>query len=168
MKIRLSKKQKLKVTFLVRLTFLGFLFQIVWRISPNLFLLKLLVARIVAVLTGGRLIADLSGVFVVRDSFTLMIVTDCTGWKEMFVFLALLVSWPKDKSWGRAALSLLAIFVYNILRLAFLVFNGQQFDYYHPAFQLVSIFVIVGLWLWSILVKKKRKKKYKSRKKKKK
>jgi len=163
-RIKVPRGYRLKLIFLARLTVLGIIFQIVWRLNPNFSLLKLIVAYAVAFLTASQVVSDLSGIFVVKDNFSLLVVTDCTGWKELFVFFSLLISWPKEKDWKRAAISAAGIFLFNIFRLSYLVVFNQGFDYFHPAFQLFAIFVILAFWLWSINVKKKvRRKKRKKR-----
>ena len=141
MKLKLRKKEKLRIVFLIRLTILGLLFQIVWRLNPNFYLLKIFTAYIVSFLTNSKVVIDPSGVFVVKDSFSLLIITDCTAWKEVFVFLSLVFSWPKHKDFRKAGISIFALFFYNILRLSSLVIFNKAFDYFHPFFQLLSVFL---------------------------
>jgi exosortase/archaeosortase len=170
------KEYRDKVRFTLRLLAFGVLFYALWSLGPNLQLLKLLTATLVSLTTGGTLIAGADGVFVRRGDFLLQVVTDCTAWKEVSVFLALFLSWPKKKSYRNALVAVAAILVYNLLRLDLLLLFSGSFDYFHPAFQYASIAVILLLWAWSVGLVRLRakfpwlrgKRKYKKRKKRKK
>lgn len=146
-----------KVRFTLRLLFMGLLFYAVWWAAPDFPGLKLLTARLVALTTGARVVSDMSGVFLILGGEPrLQIITDCTAWKEVAVFLALFAAWPKKKRWRRAAAGVLAILAYNLLRLDLLVLFPDSFDYFHPAFQLLSVFIILALWTWSVGITKLR------------
>lgn len=152
--ISIPRKYKHKVTFTYRLFVLGLVFYGIWWFAPNLYLMKYLTASLVAYTTGSLLITGVDGIFVRRGGFLLRIITDCTAWKELFVFLALFFSWPKKKSYRKAFYSVAAILVYNILRLDVLVLFPGSFDYFHPSFQYVSVAVILFLWTWSVGITK--------------
>ncbi|HDR53789.1 MAG TPA: hypothetical protein ENN60_03955 [archaeon] len=151
MRPKISPRMKDRLTFTSRLMVLSLIFFGVWWMMPTFELAKLLTAQVMAITTGSEMIAGMDGYYVVTpDGFNLMIITDCVGWKELFVFLALLLAWPKQKSWLRALISMAGILVYNLIRLDLLIFFRDSFTYFHPAFQWVSIGVILGFWLWSV------------------
>lgn len=154
LKISIPRKYKHKVTFTYRLFVLGIIFYGIWWFAPNLYLMKYFTASLVAYTTGSILITGVDGIFVRRGGFLLQIITDCTAWKEMFVFLALFVSWPKKKSYKKALYSVAAILMFNLLRLDVLMLFPGSFDYFHPMFQYFSIAFILFLWTWSVGITK--------------
>jgi exosortase/archaeosortase len=145
----------------------------VWFLAPSFNLLKLFTATLVSWTTGSELIVSMDGVFLRSNSFLLRIITDCTAWKELSVFLALFFAWPKKKDYKKAVYSMIAILLYNLLRLDVLMLFHGGFDYFHPAFQYLSIAIILFLWTWSVGITKVKfgvkvgKRKVKKRKKKK-
>lgn len=164
-----KKKTRDQFLFVVRLLFLSVPFFLLWWSRPTLSLAKLLTTHAVALTTGSEVVLGMDGYYVVGPQFELMIITDCVGWKESLAFLILFVAWPRKKSWARAGLSILTILAYNLLRLDLLMFFHGSFTYFHPAFQWVSLAVILGLWLWSVgklgpkIPSKRRKKRRKSK-----
>lgn len=153
MKIKIPREYKNKVTFTSRLFVLGLIFYGVWLLAPNLHMMKFLTASLVAYTTGASVIVN-DGVFVRKGVFLLQIVSDCTAWKELAVFLALFFSWPKKKDMKKGLYSVAAIILYNLIRLDFLVLFPDSFDYFHPVFQYISIAVILFLWTWSVGITK--------------
>ena len=153
--MKLPKKYRLKLEFTLRLLAFGLFFYGLWSLSPSFDFLKLFTATLVSYTTGSKLIVSgMDGVFLSRGGFKLQIVTDCTAWKELAVFLALFLSWPKKKDYWKALFSVIAILLYNLIRLDFLVLFSGGFDYYHPAFQYFSVALILFLWTWSVGITK--------------
>ncbi len=149
LKIKIPRRFRNKVKFTTRLFLLGLLFYIIWLTRPRFELLIFLTAQMVALTTGARVIVGMDGVFV-RKSSLIQIITDCTGWKELFVFLSLFISWPKKKRAIRAFYGSLLILLFNLIRLDLLVLFPNSFDYFHPGFRYLSILFILAVWLWSI------------------
>lgn len=150
LKLKIPRKYKYKLNFTLNLLFFGVIFYGLWLLSPTFHLLKILTAQLVSLTTGSQVISSMDGIFLKKGGFLLQIVTDCTAWKEIFVFLALYLSWPKKKKVSKAIKSLMAILVFNLLRLDVLMFFPNRFNYFHPAFQYASIAVILFLWSWSV------------------
>ena len=174
-KLKIPRAYKNKVKFTLRLFVLGVLFYIIWWIQPSFDFLKVMTAQLVSLTTGSKLILGADGVFLRKNDFMLQIITDCTGWKELFVFFSLFISWPKKKSGLKAFYGGLLILLYNLIRLDLFMLFPQTFDYFHPGFRYLSILFILFVWLWSINIlkikvgystKRKRKKKRSKRKKK--
>lgn len=161
---KVLKKYDKKIQFSFRLLVFALALNFIMWTNPELPAAKDATAKIVAGLTGSQVIDRF---YVKHDSFALLIVTDCVGWKELFIFFSLLIAWPLEKKWARAAVGTLIILVYNVIRLSLLVLFNGSFDYFHPAFQIISILVILSVWIWSV-EKKPKKKPKKTRKKKKK
>lgn len=153
-KIKLPRKYRNKVKFTARLFVFGLIFYAIWLLSPNFYLMKLFTAKLVAYTTGAIVVTGMDGIFVRKGAFLLQIVTDCTAWKEIFVFLALFFSWPKKKNYKKMFYGLAAILAYNLLRLDLFMFFPNSFDYFHPGFQYLSILVILLLWTWSVGITK--------------
>jgi exosortase/archaeosortase family protein len=149
LKIRVPKEYRNKFRFTFRLLLFGIAFYLIWSMSPTFYLLKRLTAEMVSATTGAEIIDGMDGIFV-RKAGLIQIVTDCTAWKEVFVFLALFISWPKKKKLVRALLAIFAIIIFNVLRLDFLIFFPGTFDYFHPGLRYASIAVILLVWTWSI------------------
>jgi len=165
-KFKIPKKYRNKVRFTVRLMAFALVFFFLANMAPNFYLMKRLTAQIVADFTGETVIDDMSGIYITRKNNTaipLMIVTDCTAWKEIFVFLSLFLAWPKKtplsgkKKKIRAIESLIVLILYNLIRLFILVIFPGSFDYFHPTFKYLTIVIILYLWLWSIGLTKKNK-----------
>ena len=154
LKLQVPKKYRHKVNFTVRLMLFGIVFYVIWLLAPNFEMLKIFTATLVAWTTGSQIVTSMEGIFIRRGDFLLRIVTDCTAWKELSVFLALFLAWPKKKDYKKAIYSMISILVYNLLRLDFLVFFSGGFDYFHPAFQYFSILLILVLWTWSVGITK--------------
>ena len=156
MKIKLKVPRKLrhKVTFTINLLFFGLIFYGIWWLAPSFYLMKIFTAKLVSYTTGSVLLTSMDGIFLKRGSFVLQIITDCTAWKEIFVFLALFLSWPKKKDITKAIKSLIAILVFNLLRLDILMWFPNSFDYFHPGFQYLTIGLILFLWTWSVGITK--------------
>lgn len=152
--MKVPKKYRDKVKFTLRLLVFGLVFYGLWLLAPNLDLLKLFTATLVSWTTGSELITSLDGIFLRRGDFLLRIITDCTAWKELYVFLALFLAWPRKKDYKKAVYSFVAIILYNLLRLDFLMLFSGGFDYFHPAFQYLSIVIILALWTWSVGITK--------------
>ncbi|MBR9689857.1 MAG: hypothetical protein GOV01_03105 [Candidatus Altiarchaeota archaeon] len=150
LKIKIPKKLKNKVKFTTNLLVFGVVFYVIWLLSPTFHLLKFFTAKLIAYTTGSIVVTGVDGIFIRRGSFLLQIITDCTAWKEIFVFLALFFSWPKKKSYKKGLYAIAAIFLFNLLRLDFLVLFQSSFDYFHPLFQYMSIAIILLLWTWSV------------------
>ena len=162
-KFKVPKKYRNKVKFTMRLMAFALVFFFVSNMAPNFYLMKRLTAQIVADFTGESVIDDMSGVFITRKNNTtspLMIVTDCTAWKEIFVFLALFISWPKKKKLVKALEVLAMLIGYNLIRLAILVVFPGSFDYFHPTFKYITIVIILYLWIWAIGLTKRNKLSY--------
>ncbi|MBR9680617.1 MAG: hypothetical protein GOU98_02215 [Candidatus Altiarchaeota archaeon] len=153
-KLKVPKKLKYKVNFTVNLLFFGLIFYGVWWLAPNFYLLKLFTAKLVSYTSGSILLTSMDGIFLKRGEFVLQIITDCTAWKEIFVFLALFLSWPKKKDYAKAIKSLIAILLFNLIRLDILMFFPNSFDYFHPGFQYLAIGFILFLWTWSVGITK--------------
>jgi len=154
LKLEMPKKYRNKVNFTARLLVFGLVFYGISLLAPNFELLKIFTAKLVEWTTGSEFIISMDGVFLRRGDFLLQIVTDCTAWKELSVFLALFLAWPKKKDYKKAIYSIVTILVYNLLRLDFLMFFSGGFDYFHPGFQYLSIVLILLLWTWSIGITK--------------
>ncbi len=152
MGMKLDKKMSDRATFTARLLVLSLVFFSVWLMSPTFPNLKFATAKLIALTTGSEMVVGMDGAYFVThgSSAPVLIVTDCVGWKELFVLASLFLAWPKRKSWRRLLCSVGIILVYNMARLDFLVLSGSSFDYFHPGFQLVSMAVVLGLWLWSV------------------
>ncbi|MBR9681584.1 MAG: hypothetical protein GOV00_02160 [Candidatus Altiarchaeota archaeon] len=150
MGLKLNKKMSDRATFAARLMVMSLLFFTVWMARPTFPLAKLATASLVGSTTGSEVVTEFGRYYITHNGFNLEIITDCVGWKEIFAFLALFIAWPRRKSWSRAISSLALILAYNLFRLDILVFSSQNFDYFHPTFQIVSMAVIIALWLWSV------------------
>lgn len=173
MGVKLNKQMSDRATFAARLMVLSLAFFGMWMMRPTFPIAKLVTASAVAISTGSKVVAEFGRVYVTHNGFNLEIITDCVGWKEVFAFLALFIAWPNKKSWSRATRSIFLILFYNFFRLVTLVISNQDFDYFHPIFQNISIVVILAFWLWSVgviggKIKKLSKRKKRKRKKKKK
>ncbi len=156
-KFKIPRKYRNKVRFTARLMIFALAFFVLWMASPNFYLMKRFTAQLVSTTTGAELIDEMDGIFVRKGDFLMQIVTDCTAWKEIFVFLALFIAWPKKKKNLLALKSIALILFYNLIRLDILVIFPGSFDYFHPSFQYISISIILYLWLWSIGLTKKNK-----------
>jgi len=149
-KFKVPKKYRNKVKFTMKLMPFALVLFIIWNLSPRFYLMERFTAQMVVSTTGAELIDDMGGIFVRKGEFLMRIVTDCTAWKELFVFVALFFAWPKKKKYSRALKALAVILIYNLIRLDFLVFFPNTFDYFHPFFQYLSLAIILYLWIWSI------------------
>ena len=156
------RKYDKKIQFTFKLLVFALILKALMWTNPEFPAAKEMTADIVATITGSEVI---DSYYVKHGAFALMIVTDCVGWKELFVFFSLLFAWPLGKNWTKALLGALGILVYNFVRLAILILFNGSFDYFHPGFQIVSIIVILTAWMLSIEKKPKRKSKKKTKKK---
>ncbi len=137
-----------KFQFVLRLLAFAASFQLLLFLNPSFPLLKELVGRLVAFLAKARYAQPF---LVLKDGFALQIVADCVGWKEIFVFLALVFSYPsKSYDFFKILAGSLLIFLLNILRLALLVEAGVKlvFDQVHLGAQLVLPLVLLLLFSW--------------------
>ncbi|MFA4819396.1 MAG: exosortase/archaeosortase family protein [Candidatus Aenigmatarchaeota archaeon] len=116
----------------------------------------------------------------IRDgNWAAVINWDCTGWKSMLAFFALVMATEFPLKRKLAGLVLIpVIFVINLLRIVFMFFYVKTFDlaYYQTVHAVVwswgliaAIIVLWLLWLrfdFTMILKKKRKRRKRSRKRK--
>jgi len=104
--------------------------------------------------------ASLTGTFVGFGSFSIEIISECTGLFEMAIYAACVLAFPT--SWRNRGLGLLfgipAIYGFNVLRILCLLLVGRyahsSFDFFHLYFwQGTLILMITSVWmLWIYLV----------------
>lgn len=101
-----------------------------------------------------------AGKFVTYRGFSVEIIDECTGLLEMVIFLAAVISFSttiKKKLIG-IGLGIPAIYLFNIIRIIFLVVAGAHsqsiFDFMHLYFwQATLIIMIATVWIgWLTLV----------------
>ncbi len=123
--------------------------------------LTALVSSIISALIPGSSVGNNIITFAVREgSFAMAIDWDCTGWKSMLFFLALVLAVKSDKRSKILGLAFLpAIFAVNILRIwsiayALSVYGTGSFDMLHSViWSFGSIAVVLAFWLlWMKIV----------------
>ncbi|MFH1420750.1 MAG: archaeosortase/exosortase family protein [Candidatus Aenigmatarchaeota archaeon] len=132
--------------FLVRFTLLAIPFYIVGWLGISIGWLQDIVAKLtVLFLNAADIPAALSGTLITLPGFAGYIAWDCTGWKSMVAFIALVVA--TDTTWRKRLYGLLflpAIFAINLLRV-FVTFYVAYTD-----FSMYS-FVHSILWSWGLI-----------------
>ncbi len=104
--------------------------------------------------------ASYSGVLIHYRNFSLEIIDECTGLFEMLIFFAAVLSYPTGfrKKLTGFALGIPAIFVFNLIRIIFLMIAGaysvRLFDFMHLyLWQATLIIMIASIWVgWLYLV----------------
>jgi archaeosortase B (VPXXXP-CTERM-specific) len=100
---------------------------------------------------------NISGPILVLEKLSIEVVVDCTGFYEMFIFMAAVLTYPakfRKKLWG-IALGLPLLYLINIMRMILITVLGnwlpQTFSFMHLYFwQVAGILIIGGMWFFWI------------------
>lgn len=103
--------------------------------------------------------AQVSWQFLNMKNFNLVIVVECTGLYEMFIFLLGMLAYPasfKKKLWG-ALFGIPFIFLINIIRMVFISalsnYRPELFEFLHLYFWQVALILII-LCTWILWIEK--------------
>ena len=109
-----------------------------------------------AILTAFGLSVKQEGIRIFTDTFTFLFVRDCTAWKAMLAFLALVVATPFVSRKSRIkvlGLGLPAIYVLNLIRtsttIAVGIFYPNTLEFVHTILwrEMMLVFIF-GMWLY--------------------
>jgi exosortase/archaeosortase family protein len=162
-KIKTAKKYRKQIkllNFLIRLNIFAIPLYVILILDLSLPQLQHAVADITFyLLSAAGFDPAISGLLIsipiTNGSWAAFISWDCTAWKSMLAFLALVMATDyKSKSkWKGLAIFIPAIFVVNILRIFFMFYFVKTYDLAYYAFVHAvvwswgMIFVILAFWL---------------------
>ncbi|MCD6398621.1 MAG: archaeosortase/exosortase family protein [Candidatus Aenigmarchaeota archaeon] len=150
-----NEKLKRTLIFLIKLTLLSLPLYAIIFFGVNFdFFQGFIVFHFVNFLNFIGIPSTQNGFSIILSSLAIVINKDCTGWKSLLFFIALIIA--TDIHWKRKTINIflgsLAIFSINILRIFVMILIGLAypsiFSFLHDLlWQFSMIFTVIILWL---------------------
>ncbi len=149
------------VMFLIMLALVGIIFsQLFTRFHDNMLWLMQMTTSIAGWTLSLFFNVSYNDTLIVYKGFRLEIIDECTGLFEMLIFIAAVLSYPTNlrRKFHGFLMGIPAIFVFNLIRIIFLVVAGGYslavFDFMHLYLWQATLIIMIGsIWVsWLCLI----------------